>query len=631
MLDNLRSVASGWISQLLLAILVVSFAVWGVADVFTGFGQNSVARVGSSEITSAEFQRRYRIASQSVLQQLGRTVTPEQLAQFGLPQQVLNQLVVEASFNDAAVRMGLGLSNDELGRQIAADPAFRAPTGQFDRNYLNQIIASQSMTQNDFILERRSAYTRAQLIKAFGSGNTTPEVYLRAVHEYRDTARKISYVVITAPATDTIANPSDDDLKAYFDANMAKWKAPEYRAVNFFVLSPAELANPDQVTDEDAKKRYDSSPDLFRIPAQRQVQQVVFKDKADAEAAQADLKAGKTFEDIAKARNLQPADYDLGFITKNKIVDPAVANVAFSIPENSVSPTIDGRFGPVIVNIRGVQEEIVISFDDSKADLKQQIATERAAADIQNIRDSIEDERAGGATLAQVAQKFELKLTRVPALSQSGIDPMDNPVPGLPVAVLAGAFVTMVGTQNDPVEPDPQSFAWYEVTGITPPRDRALDEVRDKVVAAWKDDQRQKALDTRTADIKKRLDAGDALATVAMDQMLMVQTAENITRLTQAQGEVNAGALSAIFNVDKGKAGVTTGSTPMSSVVFVVDDVVEPPFVASDASLTDIKQQLNQQIMTDILSTYAVLLQTKTDVRINQAALANAVGITPTP
>src|ERR1041384_4999825 len=111
MLDSLRNLASGWVAQILLAILVISFAVWGVADIFTGFGQNAVARVGDSDITVREFQRSYQLAAQNVSQQLGQNVTPQQLAQFGLPQQVLEQLVLEAALDNAARRLGLGLSN----------------------------------------------------------------------------------------------------------------------------------------------------------------------------------------------------------------------------------------------------------------------------------------------------------------------------------------------------------------------------------------------------------------------------------------------------------------------------------------------------------------------------------------
>jgi peptidyl-prolyl cis-trans isomerase D len=630
MLDNLRHLASGWIAQLLLAILVLSFAVWGVADIFTGFGQNAVARVGSSDISVQEFQRRYQMAAQNVVQQVGRNITPQQLVQFGLPQQVLNELVIEASFNDAAGRMGLGLSNTELGKQIAADPAFRAPTGLFDRNYLSQIISGQQMSENQFILDRRSAYTRAQLIEAFGSGNTTPEAYMQAVHEYRDNQRSISYVMVLAPTPDEVGNPSDDDLTAYFNAHQAAWRAPEYRTVNFFVLSPAELANPDQVTDEDAKARYDSQPDLYRVPAQRQVEQIVFKDAADADAAKMELAGGKSFEEVAISRGLQASDYDLGFVTKNKIVDPVVANAAFSIPENSVSDIVKGQFGPVLIKVKGVQDEIVISFNDSKADIKQQIAIERATRDIISIRDSIEDARAGGASLTEAAAKYELKITSVPALDQAGTDPDGNPVPGLPVAVLMGAFQSSVGQENDPVTPDPQSFAWYEVTSITPPHDRTFADVHDKVLAAWKDDQRQKALAAKTAEITKRLNAGETLDAIASDYMLMVQKQDMITRLTQPAGAISAGALAAMFAIDKGQHAVAPGPVALTSIVYTVDDVVQPAYVADDPALKDVKTQLNSQIITDILSTYAQQLQKQTEVRFNQAAIAAAVGVQPT-
>jgi peptidyl-prolyl cis-trans isomerase D len=632
MLDSLRNLASGWVAQLLLAVLVISFAVWGVADIFTGFGQNSVAEVGGSEITVQQFQRAYQAAAQNVTQQIGQQVTPAQLVQFGLPQQVLNELVVEASFDAAAKRMGLGLSDDQLGKQIAADPNFRAPSGQFDRQYLSQIIASQQMTENDFVADRRSAYTRAQLIEAFGSGNATPETYMQAVHEYRDDQRSISYAVVNAPTQDATAAPSDDDLNTYFNAHKSTYAAPEYRTVNFFVLSPDLIADANQVTDDDAKARYNSQPDLYKIPEQRQVEQIVFKDQADAEAAQMELSGGKSFDDVAKERNLMPSDYDLGFITKDKIVDPTVADAAFSIPENSVSQIIKGQFGPVLVNVKGVQQEIDISFDDAKADIKQQIALERASMDIINIHDQIEDARAGGASLTDAGAKFGLKMTTVAAMDSSGNDASGMPVPNLPVAVLMGAFMSNVGAQNDPVQPDQNSYAWFEVTGVTPPHDRTLADVHDKVVSDWKDQKRQDALSATTAAIKAKLDGGATLDQVAADQMLMVQKQDMITRLTMPSGDLSMDLLTAVFGVDKGGHGIAAGGSAFSSVVYTVDDVVQPAYNPSDPDLAMVKMQLNSQLITDLLSTYAAQIQNQTSIKLNQAAIAAAVGVSaPTP
>ena len=407
------------------------------------------------------------------------------------------------------------------------------------------------------------------------------------------------------------------------------YAAPEYRAINYFVLSPDEIADATQVSDDDAKARFDSQPDLYKIPEQRQVEQIVFKDEADAEAAQMELAGGKVFEDIATERGLMPSDYDLGFVTKDKILDPTVATAAFSIPENSVSQIIKGQFGPVLVNVKGVQQEIDISFDDSKQDIKQQIALERAATDITNIHDQIEDARAGGASLADAAAKFGLKLTAVPAIDSSGNDADGNPVPNLPVAVLMGTFTSTVGAQNDPVQPDPSSYAWYEVTGVTPPHDRVLADVHDKVVAAWKDQQRAATLTANATAVKTRLDGGQTLDAIAADQMLMVQKADMLTRLTMPSGDLSMPLLTGLFSVDKGGHGVAPGAMPFTTVIYTVDDVTEPAYDPTSADNANIQMQLNSQIITDMLSTYASRLQAQTDTHVNQAALAAVLGTTP--
>ncbi len=629
MLSNLKQFASGWIAQLLLAILVISFAVWGISDIFTGFGSNAVAQVGNQEISVLEFQRRYQNAVRSVGNQLNQSLTPDQALQYGIPSQVLNQLVTEATFDTIANRMGLGISNDALGREIANDPQLKAPTGNFDRTYLKQIIAAQNMTEDDFILERRDAYTRNQLIAALAGGRVLPDAYMKAVHEYRENQRDLSYVVLSAPPVADIADPSDSDLQTYFDAHKADWKAPEYRAISYFILSPQDIADPNQVSDEEAKTRYDSQQQQYTVPAQRQVEQIVFKDRAEAEAAEQALAAGKSFEDLAKERGLQPSDYDLGLITRDKIVDPAVAEAAFAAAENSTTPIIDGRFGPVIVHIKGAQEGFTIGFDEVKADIKQQIALERATDDVTNLHNSIEDARAGGASLADAAAKFDLKMTTVPAVDQGGKDPDGNAVPNMPVAVLIGAFQSDVGLENNPVEPDRSTYAWFDVTGVTPARDRTLDEVHNKVVAAWKDDQSQQQLADKASKIKSRVEGGETLDAVSGEMSLTVQRAPAVTRLTNPSGDLSAGAIASAFGGGQGRVAVAAGAQPNTMVVLVVDSVTQPPYFSGDPGLADIHKQLDSQVSGDMLALYATQLRGETNVRLNDAAIRTVVGLAP--
>ncbi|CAN5234899.1 SurA N-terminal domain-containing protein [soil metagenome] len=629
MLDSLKKYTSGWIAQLLLLLLVLSFAVWGVADIFTGYGTNAVAKVGSREISAQEFQRRYDIAVQALTRQFGQQITPDQARQFGVPTQVLSRLLAEAVLDNTAHSMGLGLSNERVAQLVMSDPSLMPAGTPFSRVLFAQIAQQQGMTEDQFVLDRRAEYVRSQLAQAFIGGLAPPEAFLKAVAEYRGDVRDISYVVLAAPDAASIPEPSAADLSAYFDAHKSDWKAPEYRALNYFEVSPSTVSKVDEVTDDEAKKRYDGAKDRFITVGTRQVSQIVFKDKADADAAAAAIASGKTFDDLVTERNLKPADIDLGQVSKSQINDPAVADAAFALAEDGVSGVVAGKFGPVMVRVKNVKPEVVKTFDEVKGTLKGEIAAERAATEINDVHDSIEDARAGGTTIPEVAKKFEMKLVTLPAIDAAGKDPDGKVIDGVPAGLAQAAFDTDVGLESDPLEFTRNSFAWYEVTGITPPKERTLEEVRDKLVVAWKDAERGKKLVDAADAIKKRLDGGEDIAKVAADSSLEVKKAEKVVRNTTPGGDINGDVLEAVFGGPKEHTAIATGATPMSRVVLVVDSSTVPAYVAGSPDLDQTKQQLTTQFINDLLAAYIGELQSKTNVQLNNAVLQTALGVKP--
>jgi len=628
MLDALKRYASGWVAQLFIALLVISFAVWGVSDIFSGFGSDAVARVGNVEVPVREFQRRYRIATQNLSRQLGQTITPQQAAQMGVPGQILNQLVTEATLDHAANQLGLGISNDVLGHKISSDPDLRAPSGNYDRAYLTQIIRAQDMTEDEFAINRRQQYIREQLVDAFGGGVAVPDAYMRALHEYRTEERTLSYVVVSAPPVSAIAEPSEAELAAYFEANKADWRAPEYRAIRYFTLSPDEIADLGEVTDEAAKERYDRQPGRFVEPEERRVEQIVFDNRAAAEAVASSLSAGKTFDQVVTERGLKPSDVDLGLVTRDKIVDPAVADAAFALAQGAVSPIVDGRFGPAIVHVTEIKPAVVTTFEEAKADLTREIAVERAQATILDLRDTIEDARAGGDTLTDAAARYDLKVVNVPAVDANGNGSDGNAIQDLPAGLASAAFESDVGLENNPIEPDNSSFVWYEVTDVTPAHDQTLAEVRDRVATAWKNAEREKRLAAEADAIKERLDNGDDLAAIAAAQSLTVDTA-TVTRITTPVGGLSAAAIAAAFSGPEGLAATAVGAEPMTRVVFTIDSVETPPYFSDAPTDAQLRQQFGAQIANDLLGLYASQLRSQTEVRLNQVALQQLLGVSP--
>ena len=627
MLDALRKLTSGWVVQIMMLLLVISFGVWGVADVFRGYGQNDVAKVGSVTLSGAEFRRRFDMAVRQLGQQFGNQLTSQQAAQLGVPSRVLGQMLAEATLDDTAHQMGLSLSPDTVGRLIRTDSNLTGPSGQFDRTTFTQIAQAQGLTEDSLVLLLKADYIRNQLDQGLAGDVTVPETIIKAVGEYRDDERTLSYVVLTAPAASAIGEPSDTDLNAYFDAHKSDYKAPEYRAISYFSLSPAAIAKPQDVSDADAQKRYDQEKSRFVTPGTRHVEQIVFKTQAEAEAAAKELADGKTFDQLVAERNLKTSDIDLGQVTKDKIVDPKVADAAFSLADGGVSGVIDGRFGPVIVRVSNIVPDVVKTFAEVKDQLKMEIATERAVNEVNNLRNQIEDDRAGGSTLKEVAQKYGLKTIAVPEVDQSGKAPDGKAIADLPTLLVSSAFESDVGMENNPIEPVRNTFIWYDVTQVLPAHDRTLAEVRDKVVAAWKDAERQKKVAEQADALKAKLGGGSDLATVAADAGLEVKTADKLTRGSKPNDSLSAAAIAAAFGGPKGYVAVADGSTPMNKVLLVVDSTTVPPFNPNDPQLAQIKSQLDSQFVNDLLAAFVAERQTKIDVQINQAALGAALGL----
>jgi peptidyl-prolyl cis-trans isomerase D len=629
MLDALRKQATGWVAQILIGLLVLSFAIWGVSGFFSGFYADTIATVGKTDISTVRFARTYDQAIQGMTRQTGRPVTAEQAQLFGLPSQVLGRLVTEATLDDTARQYGLGVSNEALARRIGEDPAFRGPDGTFSRLNFQQVLRNVGYTEDQYITDQHDVLLRYQLSNSLVSGAHAPEPYLQALHEYRSEERSIEYVVLTADVAGDVGEPSQEELKSFFEENNARWRAPEYRALTFFEVSPADIADPAEITDEQAQAAYDRNVDEYSNPERRKVSQMIFDTEAEATAAAEAIAEGKSFDDVAGERDLSPADTSLGLVARTDIIDPQVAETAFSLASGSTSGAVQGGFGWVIVRVDEIQPGETMAFEDVKDKIKDELALELAKKRLINTFDEVEDARAAGETFQEIADKIGTSLNTIEAVDRSGNDEEGTAVADLPATaeLLAGVFESDVGIENDAVRTADGGYVWYEVTAITPERDRALDEVREKVVADWKQARIGERLTAEAEDIRSRLDAGEGLEAIADELGLPVKTALNITRSSQPPTDLTAAAVGATFAGPEGHVAVTDGSgLDVLKAVLVVTGVYVPPFNRDAPNLAQARKQISDQIANDYLQQFIVEKQNDLGISVNQTALQGIVG-----
>lgn len=630
MLRGLRKASSNWLGKTVMAavvgFLIISFGIWGIGDIFRGVGVFTVAKVGRAEISIDQFRVRYNDQLQQFSRQIGRPITAEQARAFGIDRQLLGQMIAYAALDERARQMRLGISDAEIARQITQDPAFRGLNGQFDQSLFLQRIRDIGFTEQRFIYEQRQTALRRQIADAVMAAITPPTTAAQALDRYRDEERSIDYVTLDASKVGEIPAPAPEALSAYFDDHKVAFRAPEYRKVVLMTVSQQDLARTIEVSDEDAKHAYEDRISRYVTPEKREVQQIVFPNAGEAQAASDRIAGGLSFDDLVKERNLTDKDIDLGTVTKAEIIDAAVGDAAFGLAEGAVSAPVAGRFGTAILRVVKIEPGTTKSFAEVEGDLKRDLALERAKAEVNKIRDKIDEEFGGGATVSEIAGKLKLPLRTIEAVDRSGRTPDDTQVADLPagVDVINAAFATDVGNENDPLPLPDGGYVWYDVTNITPSRERRLDEVKDRVEARWHEDEVTKRLDAKSAEILDKLKAGSSMADIAAADGLTVETKTAVKR--QGTDGLAPRAVSQIFRTAKDAYGSAEGQTPDERIVFRVNDIKVPAFDASAPAAKGIFDQLKNAYNDQLLGEYVARLETDLGTSVNQAALNQAIG-----
>jgi peptidyl-prolyl cis-trans isomerase D len=634
MLRGLKNASSSWLGKGILAVvigfLVISFAIWGIGDIFRGFGRNEVAKIGSSAISVEAFRKYYNDRLQQLGRQLGRAITPDQARALGFDRQILGQLVAETTLDEKVKDWRLGLTNVEIAQHITDDPNFRGPNGKFDRTRFEQLIRQAGYTEPRYVAEQRAVLLRRQIAQSVSGNLTAPDTALQALNQFRNETRAIEYLALGPTQAGDIPVPTPEQLQSYYDERKALFRAPEYRKLTLVELSPSELAKVDEVSEADAKVYYERHKNEYGKPEKREVRQIVFPTETEAQEARARIDKGESFQDIAKARGLKPPDTDLGMVTESAIIDPTVRKVAFSLKPDEVSQPIKGAFGAVLVTVGKIEPGEQKSFEEVKPQIKREIAETRVKDTIGDLRDKIEDAKASGATLAEAAGKIGLKARTIEAIDRSGRGADGNPVSGVPKQpdVVNAAFNSDVGVDNEALQSTGGGYLYFDVTGVTPSRERTLDEVRDKVEQRWRDDEISARLKNEADDIVAKLKGGSTFEQLAADKSLQVQKADDLRR-GKAAGFVPANVVAAAFATPRGEIGSAEGEKETAHYVFRVTGITDPRLDPKSDDAKAIAGSLKNAYADDLIAEYVTHLEKEFGVEINPTALNQIIGGEP--
>lgn len=625
-LDTLRKGTARILGLILVGLLVISFAVWGIADVFTGYGAQTLIRVGDTQLNSQDYLRAQQEVLRAMSAQAGRSLSLQEARALGLDARVLERLVGGAAVDTHAKHLGLAVSDAALLDQIMKDPAFKDGLGNFSPAAFAQALRNVGLNEQGYLHSMRETNLRRQLLTTIGEVAESPKVLLDALNRFNGETRILRYVLVPESAAGTVGEPTEEDLKRYYDNNQAKFTQPEYRKLGILAVTPETVKDQVNITENDLKATFEATKDQLGSPERRQLEQIAFPDNDAAKAAYEKIQSGTDFVEIAKTQGLNESDIDLGKVTRGELADPVIAEAAFTLEKDKVSEPITGKLGSVVLlRVTAIEPGKSLTYEEAKADIEKKLLKDRAGGAIFDMHDKIEDELASGAQLAEVADKLKLTYQSIDQVDRQGKQP-DGSTVTLPAQkeVLNAAFATDTGVENDPIDAKDEGVIWYEVLGITPEQRKLFDQVEDEVAKLWRTDEMRNRAATYGQELVDSLTGGKTLEDLGKELNTEVLTSDALKR-DGITVNVLPPTVAQAFTLPEGGYGSAASGIGEGRIVFKVDKV-NTPTTLQENEITRLKQQIGLLISEDAIAEYFSALESRYGVSINEQALAKLVG-----
>ncbi len=595
---------------ILMGLLMLGLAGFGAVNLSGTV--RTVAQVGDEVVPINAYVRELQREIRAVEAQTGQALQMSQAQELGLGQLALSRLTALAALNNEVAQLGVSIGDENLQKEIVAIPAFQGVDGSFDRETYQFQLEQAGMTDAEFEADLRKESARTIVQGAVVGGVVMPATLSDVLTDYVGARRSFTVATLGADAlTAPIAEPTDEQLKTYYDENTDRFTLPRTKRLTYAILSPEMLLDSVEVQDDALRSLYDQRIAEFQQPERRLVERLAFSDEAAAMDAMAQIEVGgTTFEQLVRDRELELSDIDLGDVTREDLGE--AADAVFGADLDAVVGPLPSVFGPALFRINGSLAANNIPFEDAAPDLREELAAERARRLIEAQAEDINDMLAGGATLEELVSETEMELGQIDWTreNEEGVAAYEG-FRAAAEAVREGDFPE-IGFLED------GSIFALRLNEVLPQRPEPLETARDRVAEAWVQAETGKALQDQANTVLTRLATDGDFAATGLPFRV-----ENALTRTAFLDDAPVGFMTQVFEMEPGELRVVPGNN--AALIVRLDELLPP---AETDELRQMKAalevQMNQALAQNIFDAYVRDAQTRARPVIDQRAL-NAV------
>ncbi|MEW8550382.1 MAG: SurA N-terminal domain-containing protein [Candidatus Thiodiazotropha endolucinida] len=626
MLQVIRDKAQGWIAWAIVILISIPFALWGIQS-YLGVGSEPIAAtVNGAEINERTLDNQYQRFRQQLREQLGAAYRPEMFDDARMRKEVLNRLIRDELVQQTSNRMGLRAGSNMIQASILSMPTFQKD-GRYDQQTYERALRLQGLSPAGFEDRVRRALVAEQLSQAVNAGGFVTPKELNESQRLLKQTRELSYFVVPASDFKLSDELSDDEIKAYYEANQSAFISPEKVKVEYILLDAGTAGGTIEVDEERLRGYYENNQDEFGLPEQRQASHILILAAADADQSTVDeakakidalaerVRNGESFEELAKQNSQDPGSAasggDLGFFGKG-IMDPAFESAVYALQEGGVSEPVRTSFGFHLIKLTGIKDGTVKPFEEARTEIEvayRKFEGERLYFELAEQLADLSYEDPG--SLESAASVLELSIQQSDWITrEQGAGVFAN------LKVRTAAYsddVLKEHNNSELIEIDGTSSLVLRVLDHQESSVLPLDEVKQQITETL---QQQKAEQQAQAEAEKRMAemaAGAPLSDVA--ESYAVTGPMTVDRNDR---QIPPGLSSALFRTAKPAAG---GSSPGTArlaggdfAVYLLTGVTEGS--ADDKSNLQQQESLRRMLGRDHYEMVLTDLESRADIEI---------------
>jgi len=595
----------GWI---LMGMLIAGLGGFGVTNF--GGSVSSVASVGDATVSVDDYVRQVRQETSAFSESLGVQIgVPEALA-FGIDKQALASLVTRAGLDNEAKAAGVSVGDQTVAAEVVKQQAFQGISGAFDRSTYRMVLEQNGWTESEYETALRGDVSRSLLQGAVSGGFAAPDPVVDAL--YRWIAERRGFSMIRLAESDLavpVPAPTEDEVKAHYDANIDRFTQPEAKRIAYALLLPEMVAADQPVDEAELRKMYDDRLSEYVQPERRLVERLVYPVAAARDAAKATLDAGEaSFESLVEARGLTLDAVDMGDVSEADL-GPAGAAVFAAAEGGVVAAETD--LGPALFRVNGILDGQETAFEDAREELASEARIEAARRDIAARVEEIDDLLAGGATLEDLARDLGMEfatLDHVPG--QQGAEPVEGYQ-----AFRDAADAVAEGDFPEAIVLDDGGVVAIEFLETVPAAPIPLDAAKEAVAEDWRAGALEKALSEQAVAFRAAVEGGATLGSLGI-----VDVTPEIARDGFVEGAPPA-LMTTVFGMAEGDMTVIDEEGFVALVHLDHILAAEETGDEADALKEALAAQIEQAFSQDAFTAFSGAVADRAGITIDQTAI----------